>query len=313
MIATQNHLRTLPGLFNHARLGFPRHYFQGTGGIGDDLMGTTVFRELKKRGAGRIAVATQHPGLFQGNPDVDRIVYHPRPRVNEGLRAGLPFVRLGYAEYDSVRDADIPPAEHILTRICRLAGINGQIELRPYLFLTPVELIGGKLAERQIVIQSSGLAASHFMRNKEWLPLRFQEVCAGLNREFTIIQLGSVQDPLLKGARDLRGKTSLRQSAAIIANSQVFVGLVGFMMHLARAVACRAVIVYGGRENPAQTGYTANENLYSPVECAPCWLRNPCDYNRKCMDRITVEQVLAATAAQIDRHGTVLEVETATL
>ena len=98
-----------------------------------------------------------------------------------------------------------------------------------------------------------------------------------------------------------------------MANSQVFIGLEGFLMHLARAVNCRSVILYGGRLKPSQIGYVANKNLYSPVECAPCWLRNPCDHNRKCMDMITVEQVLAATRYQINKFGTSLEVETATV
>ena len=128
-----------------------------------------------------------------------------------------------------------------------------------------------------------------------------------------MIQLGSHGDPKLEGAMDLRGKTTLRQSAAILANSFVFVGLAGFLMHLARAVDCRSVIIYGGREKPSQTGYVANKNLYSQVRCAPCWLRNPCDFDRKCMDMITSQQVIAATAEQISRYGSLLEVETAHL
>ena len=301
------------GLFNRARLGFPRHYFHGTGGIGDDLMCSAVFCELKKRGSGRIAMATQYPDLFLNNPDVDKVVWHPHPRLNRWLREGLPFVRLGYAEYDPVRDADFPPPEHILTVICRLAGLTGCVELRPYLFLTPEELAAGRLAERQIVMQSSGLAAAHAMQNKEWYPPRFQEICTRLSSGSQVIQIGSLKDPKLEGSMDLRGKTSLRQSAAILANSLVFVGLVGGLMHLSRAVDCRSVIIYGGREKPSQTGYIANQNLYSPVACAPCWLRNRCDYDRKCMDRIIVEQVLAAAAEQLARHGIPLEVQTAQL
>ena len=303
-------LKPVAGVFNRARLGFPRHYFQGAGGIGDDMMGTTVFRELKKRGGGRIAVSTQHPGLFQNNSDVDHLLWHPRPRVNRWLGEGLPYVRLGYAAYDPVRDADLPPTEHILTAMCRLAGLTGSVALRPYLHLTPQELAAGQRAERQVVIQSTGLSAAHAMRNKEWYPPRFQEVAAGLGREFTVIQLGSANDPMLAGAMDLRGRTTVRESAAILAQALVFIGLVGFPMHLARAVDCRSVILYGGRERPDQTGYVANENLYSPVTCAPCWLRNACEYERRCMDQITVEQVVAAARRQIQKHGQPLEVQT---
>jgi ADP-heptose:LPS heptosyltransferase len=128
-----------------------------------------------------------------------------------------------------------------------------------------------------------------------------------------VVQVGSASDLRLEGAIDLRGKTSHRQTAAILANSLVFVGLVGFVMHLARAVDCRSVIIYGGREKPTITGYVANKNLYHQVRCAPCWLRNACEFNRKCMDMVTVGQVISATADQISRYGTLLEVQTAVL
>ncbi len=149
------------------------------------------------------------------------------------------------------------------------------------------------------------------MQNREWYPQRFQELCAQLRSDVRVVQIGSSSDMKLEGAIDLRGKTSLRQTAAVLANSLVFIGLVGFVMHLARAVDCRSVIIYGGREKPAITGYVANKNLYTQVRCAPCWLRNACEFNRKCMDMISVDQVIAATADQISRYGTLLEVQTA--
>jgi len=306
-------LKTAAGLFNRARLGFPRHYFHGAGGNGDDLMCTTVFRELKKRGAGRIAMSTPHAGIFQNNPDVDQVLWHPRPCLNRWLQTGLPLLRLGYAAYNPLTDGDEPLEEHVLIKLCRLAGIAGQVELRPYLFLTSAEIAAGRVGKNQVVMQSSGMSAPYPMGNKEWYPPRFQEVCSNLCSDNTVVQIGSANDPKLEGAMDLRGKTTIRESAAIMANSEVFIGLEGFLMHLARAVDCRAVILYGGRIKPSQIGYVANKNLYSPVECSPCWLRNPCDHNRKCMDMITVEQVLAATRDQINKFGTSLEVETAQL
>jgi ADP-heptose:LPS heptosyltransferase len=223
------------------------------------------------------------------------------------------LVRLDYAHYDPVADADEPPTEQILATMCRRAGLTGRVALRPYLFLTPEELAAGRRGTRQIAIQSSGRAAAHFMQNKEWFPERFQQVCDALCPAHTVVQIGSAKDPALAGALDLRGQTSLRESAAILANSTVFIGLVGFLMHLARAVDCRSVIVFGGREKPWQTGYLANRNLTGDTACSPCWLRNRCDYSHECMHMITAEGVLAAAGEQVQRHGQPLEVETAEL
>jgi hypothetical protein len=300
------------GVINRTRLGFPARIFRGNGTLGGDLATTMVFRELKKRGTRGLTFATPYRSLFERNPDLDTVIARSLRRPGWG-ELGLPLIPLGESAYDPMRDADEPPKEHLLSDMCRLAGIGGPVELRPYLFLTKEEFAAGRIAENQVVMQTSTLADSQPMRNKEWYPHRFQEICSELRTDVHVIQLGAVDDPKLEGATDLRGKTTPRESAAILANSLVFIGLVGFLMHLARAVDCRSVIIYGGREKPAQTGYVANKNLYTQVRCAPCWLRNPCDYDRKCMDVITVQQVIAAAAEQISRYGTLLEIQTAKL
>ena len=61
--------------------------------------------------------------------------------------------------------------------------------------------------------------------------------------------------------------------------------------HLAYIVI---VVIYGGYIDPVATGYPGHINLYSPVECAPCWLRTPCPYAKKCLHQITPDQVEAA-------------------
>lgn len=286
--------------FNNARLGFPRRVFHGGGGIGDDLLCTCIFRELKKRGEPNIVFRTWHRKLFQGNPDVDVLIRKKFPVISGLMIHGLNFSLLTY---------HVPLKEHFLASMCRLAGITGEVALRPYLFLSPKELAKGRLFDRQMVIQSAGVGAIIPMKNKEWFPERFQEVASRLQSQGHWIQLGTPLDPPLKGALDLRGKTSLRQAAAILANAQVFVGQVGFLMHLARAVDCRSVIVYGGRETPDTTGYIANQNLVGVTPCSPCWEENKCDHDRECMKMISVAMVVKAVEEQIQRQGSPLETE----
>ena len=285
---------------NQTRLGFPEHVYLGGGGIGDDLLCSCIFHELKKRGARNIVMRTAHPDLFQANPDVDHIVRSEIPFIAPLTIHGLDFLQLIYY---------VPLHEHFLASMCRQAGIQGEIALRPYIYLREAERAAGRLFERQIVIQSAGRGAVRPMRNKEWSPDRFQLVADQLRSQAHLIQLGTLQDPPLSGALDLRGKTSLRQAAALLSHSLAFVGQVGFLMHLARAVECRSVIVYGGRETPQTTGYVANRNMVGSPPCSPCWLEDRCDFDRICLKMVTVEDVVAATLEQLGRQGSPLEVE----
>jgi ADP-heptose:LPS heptosyltransferase len=191
--------------------------------------------------------------------------------------------------------------------MCARAGLKGTVELRPYLYLERAEVEAA--GHGSIVMQTGSLGARFPMANKQWPPERFQEVADALSPHHEIVQLGSTEDYPLAGARDLRGRTTLREAAAVLAGARLFVGLVGGLMHLARAVDCRAVIVYGGRETPQLSGYIANENLSTSPPCAPCWQRNRCDYGRRCLEEIHPPEVLAAIARQLALFGQSLPVE----
>ena len=93
------------------------------------------------------------------------------------------------------------------------------------------------------------------------------------------------------------------------AHAEFFIGQVGFLMHLARAVETRSVIIYGGREKAWQSGYPCNENIETNPICSPCWQNNGCDFNRKCLSDISVEMVLKAVEKLISRLDSELELE----
>jgi ADP-heptose:LPS heptosyltransferase len=193
--------------------------------------------------------------------------------------------------------------------MCRRCGIKGEVELRPYVTLSEEERGAAAPFADCLVVQSSRRSASLAIGNKEWLPERFQSVTDELLRQHRVVQLGLRDDPPLHGAEDWRGRTSLRESAAILAQARGFVGLVGFLMHLARAVECPAVIVYGGRERPDQSGYSCNENLYSAVPCAPCWRWNSCVLEHQCMTSIGMVDVVAAVSRLLARPRSPLVVD----
>lgn len=278
---------------------------------GDDLLCTTPLMERATRGWEPCGMMTRHPTIFQGNPGVAKAIPFAPASLDLVRALRKSVIELSYCDRDEALDQDTSPDEHILSILSRKAHMSGEISLRPYMFLTSDELQKGVIADRQVVVQSGATGANFRMRNKEWYPERFQSVVDALRDRFQVIQLGAQSDPLLEGVLDLRGKTTIREAGAVLANSIMFIGLVGFLMHLARAVDCRSVIVYGGRERPWQSGYISNINLTGDTACSPCWRWNTCDYDRECMKLIRPGAVVSAALEQAEKFGSPLECETA--
>ncbi len=274
--------------------GWPHLILHFGSSPGDDLLCTVVARELKQRGARSLWMASYHPTLFAENPDI-ACVFTPGPWLDL-IRKRAPEIvpSLGYSNHDPVADIGTSPDRHILEIMSAAAGVHGTIKLRPRMHLSKEELRQQEWASGCLAIQSSGLQALSPMLNKQWQAGRFQEICTTFAATCPIVQLGLPGDPPLAGAIDMRGRTSLRETAAILSHARLYIGTVGLLMHLARAVDCRSVIIYGGRERPEQTGYTCNINLATDVPCSPCWRYNACDHQRMCMDAIDVSAVASA-------------------
>ncbi len=283
------------------RFGFPELLIHFGMSPGDDLLCTAVLRELKTRGDKKIWMMSNNTELFTGNTDAAKVVPVDQRFRDYATLWGGTYQHLEYARFDPPLDRSQPPTRHVIAEMCSRAGVTGEIDIRPYIHLTSPEKDKSKWANGVIAVQSSGLAARLPMRNKEWFPERFQEAVNRLQNNFKFVQIGSRSDPLLRNALDLRGKTNIRETAAILSWARLFIGLEGFLMHLARAVDCPAVIVQGGRTAPWQTGYPCNIHLYSAVPCAPCWLWNTCEFDHKCMNAITPEMVVNAAQEQLNR------------
>jgi hypothetical protein len=286
---------------------------------GDDLLCTAVLKELRKRGRDGLLMVSDHRELFAGNPDPTYVLplwaryYRDGSTVSICRRFvriwGGQFTRPEYAPLDGEDRRRVPP-RHIVAEMCARVGITGPVAIRPYFELSEEEKSSATWAHCRVVIQSSGMAARHPMLNKQWYQERFQGVVEALEGEVDFIQLGSATDPALQHVNDLRGTTSIREAAAILNHARLYVGTVGLLMHLARAVECPSVIVFGGREAPWQSGYICNFNLYSAVPCAPCWRANTCEFDRRCMSSISVADVVSAIRQMLERPRNPLAVET---
>lgn len=262
--------------------------------LGDDLLCTTVLREARRRGT-PFAMMTARPELFLGNTDVAAVLpvddYYALLLGRLGTQVVQPYYT-AQIPGDPARDG--LPQRPIAAEMCRLAGLTGEITVRPYLYLTDEEHRRGRRFPRQIAIQSTCLTAAIPYETKEWGAGRLAAVARLLRPEFSLVQIGRPNDPALPVDLDLRGKTTLREAAGVLAGSLAFVGLEGFLGHLARAVDCPAVIVHGGRAPEGIFSYGANRNFFSRPSCSPCGLRVNCPRDLECLAAITPEAVAAA-------------------
>ena len=275
------------------KYGIPQKAFFTIGSFGDHLMCTSTFHEWAKRGIRKQWMLSHIEDLFQNNPNVHS-VFPDEWRINKLLNySQCKPIELWYGATNGDYDRVGSERTHILEEILYRGGITGSAELRPYMYLTNFEKDKGCHSDNQVVIMSGSPNAPIPMMNKEWYVERYQRVVDNLSPRYNLIQLGFKNDPALRNVKDLRGKTKIRESASILFNSLFFIGQVGFLMHLARAVDCPSVIIFGGKEKPEESGYICNENLYTALECSPCWKMNTCEYERRCMDMITVDDVLA--------------------
>lgn len=284
--------RLSPKLKAHPKI---RLLISHKGGMGDTVMCTTVARELRRRGVKDIWLETRWVEDFAGQSMFDGVL--PETYETEWLaeKLGGRIVYPAYARALPEEDREIAPAGHILGEMCRHAGIVGQIALRPYF-----EVSGGPyrgVPKDFIAISGAG---GHAVLTKNWFQERYHALSGMLRHDLPLVQLGSPAEPPIAGADDLRGRTTLRQAASVLKQARCYVGEVGGLMHLARAVDCPSVVIYGGREAPAQSGYAANVNLAGKVPCSPCWIIKNCPHDMGCMDLIQPADVAAAVRKLLD-------------
>ncbi len=145
--------------------------------------------------------------------------------------------------------------------------------------------------------------------SRRWGAEQYTALAARLieSRELAILLVGAgadaaAGDEIVKqlpsgSALNLAGKTSIRESAAIMARAAFFVGNDSGPAHLAAAVDT-PVVVLSGADDPQETSPLARQKrliYHSELDCISC-VKNKCPLNKerhmKCMTSISVADVL---------------------
>ena len=259
-------------------------------GLGDSLLFNSVLFELGQQNRRRYFVGTKHAEIYRGNPFAMVLPFSQTMNYKLGKIFSLLGGRVEHVDY---YHKGHPPKQHILELLADRVGLR-DAPRTPKIFLTEEEKNKRLLPESNkpwVAIQSTGL--STWTDNKNWGVENFRAVARSLEKDFSLVQLGATGDPSLGVDLELQGRLPIRDVFLVLSECKLFIGQEGFLMHAAAAVDLPAVIVFGGFLAPWQTGYHWNANLYSDIECAPCWLETACPYEKKCMSIITPEQVVS--------------------
>ncbi|HVO65189.1 MAG TPA: lipopolysaccharide heptosyltransferase II [Syntrophales bacterium] len=138
---------------------------------------------------------------------------------------------------------------------------------------------------------------------KRWFPERFAAVADSLIDDLSAqaILFGSSEDRknadlVEKNSRhrmiNLAGKTSLKETIAIISRCDLFISNDSGLMHIAGALNIPTVAVFGST-NPITTSPVGDKSvvIYKGAACSPC-LKETCPTDFRCMDMISVEEVV---------------------
>jgi len=149
---------------------------------------------------------------------------------------------------------------------------------------------------------------------KRWFPERFAAVADRLAGLYgcPVLLFGSAGDrastQAVRAAAktalvDIAGRTPLGDAIALIACCDLFVTNDSGLMHVAGALGVPTVAVFGST-NP-KTTYPLGERtvlIRKPVDCSPC-LKPECPTDFRCMDRVTVEEVLDHSTRLLEEAG----------
>ena len=186
---------------------------------------------------------------------------------------------------------------------------SGEQKRREWLHLSQDELQHANKILKNYNIPSGSLIiginpGAAYGSAKRWYPERFAQVSSALVTRYkaTVIIFGSQQElGIATEIEDLSGipvinmagKTNIRELMALIKQCNAFITNDSGPMHIAAALNVPVVAIFGSTD-PGKTGPMGDGNIVirKDADCSPCFKRK-CPTNLKCMDLITVEDVIA--------------------
>jgi len=278
-------------------------YIMIWGGLGDVVLSTPIFKEFKIQSPDSKIIAIcrlrNYISVLENNPYINKFRnYNLFFNLYYKLLVKLKIIEIHYINYGRLRPgySYTKKAPEI---IAEMVGLNLQ-EKNVQIYLTEKEEIDAKrylatFPKPCVVINITSMTT----KNQMWPIENWNELVTTMP-DYTFIQLGVESEEKIAGAIDLRGKTSVRESMALVKHSNSFVGVVSFLSHVTGAFNKPGVVLFGPSSIPVW-GHSNNINVIKQLTCSPCvdFLRHAtCPYDKLCMRLITVQEIKDAIYKQ---------------
>lgn len=201
----------------------------------------------------------------------------------------LPTVRYGDGENVAKHGAHIQAEAEYICNALQIAPVPFSVKT-PIVYLSEEEMLSGAIYKGWWLVNANYQTISVSKHYPHWV-----EVAEGMHElGFQFAQLGGNEERdvsvTLPHALDLRGKTTLKQWLAMIANCEGIVSPPSGIMNAGAIWNKPMVIVTGARELPAITNYPTAKYITSDCEFKGCEAQKPeqCRYYKdgvcRCMD-----------------------------
>lgn len=195
-----------------------------------------------------------------------------------------------------------------------------ELGIDPAGFAMDITLPEQEKAEAGALLQAAGVTGAFAViapfttrPQKHWFDERWASLSTHLTEKCGLrgVMLGGPADQahaeaiaaLAPSLVDLTGKTSLGQCAAIIEKADLLIGVDTGLTHLGIAMQTPTLALFGSTRPYLDPGVDYARVLYEPLPCSPCRRRPSCDGAFTCMQMHTVEKVLAAADALLEKRS----------
>jgi glycosyltransferase involved in cell wall biosynthesis len=267
---------------------------------GDVVISTGLLEPLKKKEGKELdyMVGPRYKDILIGNPHISEIVDWDFNLVMQYAKSYNPHKLLLSGNWGS-GDANL---YDIYSRLCQVEYGKAFVDCKE----PGQEVLDILKGSKYITISSMG---GHPHR---WYPY-FQKVMEKI-QGIPFVQIGGPGDPIIMGCYNLCGRLSFRESAWVIKNSLIHIGVDTFQAHLAASLDKPQVVLYGPASSRVvrPRGFTID---VTPNYVDICPIIGPCsgakqDCDARCMKSHHPDVIVNCTnilIEEVDKGGTLEE------